>query len=218
MKKKLAFLHTLDANIAVFNKSVEECGYDVEVAHRVNKSVLKDTMKLGHVDASIADRIRAEISELRDDGADVVVCTCSSIGAVAEEMNETETIEVQRIDRAMADRAVGIGDRIVLAASLSSTLGPTRELLESSAQRLGKSVSIKEVVISSAWDRYVAGDITGYIEEVAKAMTAQFNEGDVIVLAQASMADAALLVSDSPIPILSSPKLGVERAVEAVTC
>lgn len=218
MKKKLAFLHTLDANIAVFNKSVEECGYDVEVAHRVNKSVLKDTMKLGHVDASIADRIRAEISELRDDGADVVVCTCSSIGAVAEEMNETETIEVQRIDRAMADRAVGIGDRIVLAASLSSTLGPTRELLESSAQRLGKSVSIKEVVISSAWDRYVAGDITGYIEEVAKAMTAQFNEGDVIVLAQASMADAALLVSDSPIQILSSPKLGVERAVEAVTC
>ncbi|MGK0237445.1 MAG: hypothetical protein ACI92G_000905 [Candidatus Pelagisphaera sp.] len=218
MKKKLAFLHTLDANIAVFNKSVEECGYDVEVAHRVNESVLKDTMKLGHVDASIADRIRAEISELRDDGADVVVCTCSSIGAVAEEMNETETIEVQRIDRAMADRAVGIGDRIVLAASLSSTLGPTRELLESSAQRLGKSVSIKEVVISSAWDRYVAGDITGYIEEVAKAMTAQFNEGDVIVLAQASMADAALLVSDSPIPILSSPKLGVERAVEAVTC
>ena len=218
MKKKLAFLHTLDANIAVFNKSVEECGYDVEVAHRVNKAVLKDTMKLGHVDASIADRIRAEISELRDDGADVVVCTCSSIGAVAEEMNETETIEVQRIDRAMADRAVGIGDRIVLAASLSSTLGPTRELLESSAQRLGKSVSIKEVVISSAWDRYVAGDITGYIEEVAKAMTAQFNEGDVIVLAQASMADAALLVSDSPIQILSSPKLGVERAVEAVTC
>ena len=71
-------------------------------------------MKLGRVDESIADRIRAEISELRDDGADVVVCTCSSIGAIAEEMNKTETIEVQRIDRAMADKAVGIGERIVL--------------------------------------------------------------------------------------------------------
>jgi|TARA_B110000495_G_scaffold202873_1_gene224348 hypothetical protein len=218
MKKKLAFLHTLAANIAVFDRSVRECGYDVEVAHRVNESVLKETMKLGRVDESIADRIRAEISELRDDGADVVVCTCSSIGAIAEEMNKTETIEVQRIDRAMADKAVGIGERIVLATSLSSTLGPTRELLESSARRLGKSISIKEIVISSAWARYVAGDMIGYLDEVAKAMTAQFEEGDAIVLAQASMADAALLVSDSPIPILSSPKLGVQRAVEAVTC
>ena len=51
---------------------------------------------------------------------------------------------------------------------------------------------------------------------IAKAMTAEFEEGDVIVLAQASMAGAALLVSNCPIPILSSPKMGVDRAIEAL--
>jgi hypothetical protein len=186
------------------------------VVHRVNESVLKELMELSGIDSGIADRIRGEISELRDEGADAVVCKCSSTGVVAEEMNDSETIEVQRIDRAMADTAVGIGERIVLAASLPSTLGPTRKLLKSSSLCLGKSISIQEVVIPSAWALYEAGDQAGYFEEIAKAMTAEFEKGDVIVLAQASMAGAVSLVLNYPTPILSSPKLGVDRAVEAL--
>lgn len=39
--------------------------------------------------------------------------------------------------------------------------------------------------------------------------------GDVIVLAQASMADAAQLRPDINIPILTSPRLGVGAAIQA---
>ncbi len=39
--------------------------------------------------------------------------------------------------------------------------------------------------------------------------------GDVIVLAQASMAPAAQLCSDLSVPVLSSPRLGAEAAIEA---
>lgn len=216
MKKKLAFLHTLRANVTVFEDLLRADGYDCEVAHSVDESVLKEILATGQVDGGVTDRIREGIAKLKADGADLVVCTCSSIGAVAEEMNDSEAIEVQRIDRAMADEAVGIGDRIVLAASLSTTLSPTRALLNSSAQRLGKAISIKEVVISDAWDRYERGDHAGYIDEIAKALMEEFEAGDVIVLAQASMAEAALLVSDCPIPILSSPSLGMNRAIETL--
>ena len=38
---------------------------------------------------------------------------------------------------------------------------------------------------------------------------------DVIILAQASMAGAAELVSDLGVPVLSSPPLGVEAAISA---
>jgi hypothetical protein len=39
--------------------------------------------------------------------------------------------------------------------------------------------------------------------------------GDVIVLAQASMAGAVALCEQVAVPILSSPRLGVEAAVQA---
>ncbi len=216
MKKKLAFLHTLDANVSAFEDLVRASGSDCVVAHRVDESVLKDVFVKGAMDEGIEERIRTDLSELVDDGADLVVCTCSSIGAVAEAMNASSTVEIQRIDRAMADEAVRVGDRIVLAASLSSTLGPTRELLESSASRLAKSISVKEVVIADAWKYFEAGDRSGYVEAIAKGLEAEIASGDVIVLAQASMADAARLVSDCPIPILSSPGLGVDRALAAL--
>jgi hypothetical protein len=41
------------------------------------------------------------------------------------------------------------------------------------------------------------------------------DQGEVIGLAQASMAGAAALCTDLPIPVLSSPSLGVATAVAA---
>jgi hypothetical protein len=40
-------------------------------------------------------------------------------------------------------------------------------------------------------------------------------EGDVVVLAQASMAGAAPLCAGLPLPVLSSPSLGLEAALAA---
>lgn len=216
MKRKLGFLHTLRANIAVFDDLIQESGCECEVMHHVNESVLMDILRLGQANEDIADRVRTSVLELKEAGADLVVCTCSSIGAIAEEMNDSEPIEIQRIDRAMADEAVRQGGRIVLAASLSTTLGPTRDLLKSSAEKAGKSISIKELVISAAWACYEVGDHDGYIEEIAKELRRAFSEGDAIVLAQASMTGAASLVSDCPIPIFSSPRLGVNRALDTL--
>jgi Asp/Glu/hydantoin racemase len=54
----------------------------------------------------------------------------------------------------------------------------------------------------------------------AKAIAARAREAatvsDVIVLAQASMAPAADLLADLPIPVLSSPRTAVERALGSV--
>lgn len=216
VKKKLAFLHTLEPNVDVFENLLRNAGSDCEIIHKVDGSVLKDAAARGGIDEEIASRIRADISALVEEGANVVVCTCSSIGSVAETMNEISPIEIQRIDRAMADEAVQIGDRIVVAAAASSTLIPTRELLESSARRGNRAISIKEVVIAGVWGRYELGDLTGYIDGIAKGLASEFEAGDVIVLAQASMAEAAKIVSNCPIPILSSPQLGIDRALRTL--
>lgn len=194
----------------------DSLSHDLEVTHLVDESLLRDTISLGHVDEGITARIGSLIDEAIKAGADLVLCTCSSIGAVAEEMNAMESIEIQRIDRAMADEAVRIGGRILLAAALGSTLGPTAALLRSSAQAAGKEIQIREIIVPKAWPMFEAGDRSGYVDTIATCLRQEAADSDVIVLAQASMAEAAARLEDMAIPVLSSPLPGLRKALAAL--
>ena len=57
------------------------------------------------------------------------------------------------------------------------------------------------------------GDNAGYLQKIAEVIRMMEPKSDVVVLAQASMAGAAELLPDIQVPILSSPKLGVEKAL-----
>jgi hypothetical protein len=120
-----------------------------------------------------------------------------------------------RVDRAMAERAVELGQRIIVAAALTSTIAPTRELILDAARRSGKEVELVELLCGPAWPKFEQGDLVGYLDEIAACLRRVATDGDVIVLAQASMAGAAALCADLPIPILSSPRLGLEAAIKA---
>ena len=62
--------------------------------------------------------------------------------------------------------------------------------------------------------RLEEGDDKGYFSEIASKLNERASEGDVIVLAQASMAGAAKLCREISIPILSSPEIGFQYALE----
>ena len=75
--------------------------------------------------------------EAASDGAAVVACTCSTIGGIAERTATGGAFTAQRIDRAMAERAVRAGPRVLIAAALESTLEPTTALILSTAAQAG---------------------------------------------------------------------------------
>jgi hypothetical protein len=151
-----------------------------------------------------------------------VLCTCSTIGGAAEATHLAGGQAVIRVDRPMAERAVATGKRIVVAAVLESTIAPTTELIMQVAAEHGRSVEIRTLLCMGAWAHFEAGDVAGYWEAVAATLRADLSapdgsepRADVVVLAQASMAGAAALCADLPVPILSSPRLGLEAAVRA---
>jgi hypothetical protein len=113
----------------------------------------------------------------------------------------------------MAKKAVATGSRIIVAATLPSTIGPTTDLILDEAHQAGKKVEIVELLCASAWAKFEQGDRQGYLADIAHHLQQAASQGDVIVLAQASMAGAADLCPDLSIPILSSPRLGLEAAV-----
>lgn len=148
--------------------------------------------------------------------AGVVVCTCSTIGGIAEAMDSGNQFVPMRVDRAMADGAVQSGTSILIVAALESTLAPTRALIEDSAHRQARHVRVSLAPIAEAWRHFEDGDIQAYIAAIASGVKKSLNGHHVVVLAQASMAPAADLLANIGVPVLSSPRLGVQAAVRAL--
>ena len=115
-------------------------------------------------------------------------------------------------DIGMAEAAVESGVRIGVVAALESTLLPTRELLLSVAKQKGHNVLLDEIICETAWEYKQRGDNEGYIREIVRQLEQSAHNIDVLVLAQGSMAPAADRLTNLGIPILSSPRLGIQAA------
>ena len=92
---------------------------------------------------------------------------------------------------------------------LPPTAIPEATAILDAAERNGLSV----LLVDAAWPRFERGDRDGYLADVAAAVRPRAADTDVVVLAQASMAGAQPLLADLGVPVLSSPALGVARAV-----
>lgn len=217
MRPQLAFLHTSPVHVAGFDALLQELAPELKVHHHVDESLLAAARQLGATDPAVIRRVETAVLDATVGGASLVVCTCSSIGGIAERMNGRSGLQTARIDRAMADHAVALGPRILLVAALESTLVPTTELLMESASASGKPIVISNLLLDHAWANFLQEDNQAYLQAISHSVRVVLQEKaaaiDVVVLAQASMAAAAQDLTDIDKQVLSSPRLGVARAV-----
>lgn len=210
MRQHVAFLHTSPVHVETFERLVKAADPAVQVEHIVAEDLLADAQKVGADDPALVERIRKAMAGAASNGASIVVCTCSTIGGVAERAPSGTDAAVARIDRAMADRAVALGPSILIVAALESTLQPTAQLVQESAAALGKKVQLEHLLVGDAWPHFLRGDRAAYVAKVVSAVRAVPRGANVIVLAQASMAPAADALKDLGVEVLASPALGVQ--------
>ncbi|MGW4023265.1 aspartate/glutamate racemase family protein [Streptomyces sp. NPDC005009] len=204
----LALLHTSPVHVPVFDALRDQDHPGLELRHLVAEDLLERARVDGP--AAVADDVRVRVREAVDRGARAALCTCSTIGGVAEAAAAEAGVPVLRVDRPMAAAAVAAGARVVVLAALESTLRPTVTLVEEEARHAGRPVEVRTVLVEGAWARFEAGDSAGYVRRVADAADA-VTGADAIVLAQASMAPAERLTA-TPVPVLSSPRPGLAAA------
>jgi Asp/Glu/hydantoin racemase len=207
----IGFLHTADVHVPTFRALRAELAPGWADVHVVEPDLLTTARATG-ITADLAARVDARLHELADAGADVIVCTCSSLGAYAESRTADTGVPILRSDRPMAEAAVAAGRRIAFLV-IESSLAPTRELLRSAAT--GETTLIARLC-DAAFRLFEAGDLDGYAQAIAAEVRAIAPEADVIVLAQASMTAAAELLADLAVPVLTSPRTAVARAVAEV--
>jgi Asp/Glu/hydantoin racemase len=158
-------------------------------------------------------RLHGYILSAVDAGANAILVTCSSVGPAVDATQPFCPVPLVRVDEGMAEEAAGLGNRIGILATLTTTLDPTHQLVARVAAARNKSPVITARVCEGAFQALSAGDRDEHDRRVAEGIRALAREVDVIVLAQASM--ARVLDQDNglaggvAIPVLSSPELGV---------
>jgi hypothetical protein len=212
---KITFIHTVDVLINVFSTLIEKHQLDINTEHIVHSELLKDAIDKGMTE-TLSNKIKdVFISHSID--SDWLVCTCSTLGEVAENITLANGNKVIRIDRAMADLAVNSGNNILVLAALESTLLPTASVLESSQKNHNTNNKIDYQVVENCWSYFLNGETDKYHQVIAKDIESKQNDYDCIVLAQASMSGATLLVNNKRALILSSPEIGIQTLVKQLS-
>jgi Asp/Glu/hydantoin racemase len=202
----IGFVHTVLSLPPTFAALAEELVPNADVFHIADETLLGVTRREGRLTPATRRRVLGYVESAAEAGADLVVVTCSSIGPAVDASRGFVDVPVLRIDEPMADEAVRLGSRIGVVATLSTTLEPTAELVRRRAQAAGREVEVVTRLCEGAFgsDRH---------DELVRAGLREVSgEVDVIVLAQASM--ARVVEDDLPVPVLSSPRLGMERVAE----
>lgn len=210
MKPVLGVLHTAVGNVTLFQGLCRELLPGVDAFQMLDESLLRNTITAGTLTPETTRRVLGHVESAVDAGATAVLVTCSSIGAAAELARNVVPVPVIRVDEAMADQAVKIGPRIGVIATLATTLEPTADLVRRRAGAAGAEISLTTLVCDGAFAALGRGDTAAHDTAIADGLTKLAQESDVIILAQASMARVADTLPDLPVPVLSSPRSGVE--------
>lgn len=213
----IVFLHTSPVHIATFDALRDRFAPDLGIRHVVREDLLERAVTQGGVTAEIEAAANAALTDAMTEGAEIIVCTCSTLGALAEAFDADAPIPVMRIDRPMADNAVMLGNHIAVCGAISTALVSTMDLMHSSARDMDRAnVTIIDHLFASSWKYFQHGDIAAYHREVARGLRGAALTADLIVLAQASMHGAVAYCPEISIPIWSSPETGFRAALALI--
>ena len=211
-QKTLGLVHTSATLVPVFAALCKEKLPNVDVFNIADDSLVKGIREAGSLTPTIARRVASYLESAELAGADYIMVTCSSIGAAVEAGAKLIGVPVLRVDQPMADKAVITGKKIGVVATLRTTLEPTADLISRRAALAGRQIELTSRLCEGAFDALMSGDAATHDAKVAATLNELFQEVDVIVLAQASMARVvdSLKPEDKRVPILASPGIAVD--------
>ena len=144
--------------------------------------------------------------------------TCSSLAPLIDKARGMVKVPLLKVDEAMADEAAKLSDSIGVIATVYTTLGPTSNLIKERAALKGKKVEVETVLCEGAFDALRRGDLDTHDRTVKEHLNKLMGRVKLVVLAQASITRVVAQIPEAEltVPILSSPRLGVQRLKETL--
>jgi len=191
---------------------------NAEISNIADDGILGAIIRDETVTDTTAKRVECLFRAAQLAKPDLIVCTCSSIGDVADSLAATSEIPILRIDYPMVCQALETSDRIAVLATLRSTLLPTTRLLERVAKDTGRDIHVEPILIDGAMAAMRAGDMERATALVLDAALDAQKRNGVLMMAQASF--DLMRSSIQPklkVPMLVSPPICAEYIRDHVT-
>ena len=215
-RPQLAMIHTIPSIIPVFNGLVGRHLSGWHPFNMLDESLLGNTILEGSLSQRTMRRLATHIWSAVDAGASAVLVTCSSLGPAVDMAMPLCPVPVFRIDDGMAIEAIRRGSRIGVLATLGTTLDPTSRLIQRHARTMGREIVLISRLCEGAFERLRNGDTAAHDAIIREYLASLLGNVDVIVLAQASMANALNEKTEASVPVLTSPELGVLHMCSAL--
>jgi Asp/Glu/hydantoin racemase len=211
--KKIVILQTSMVSFDTFNPLFREIIPEAQISNLVDEDLLDTLNRNRGITPSIIKRLSEYCVAAEAAGADLIFSQCSSTREGIECARKMTKIPIVMVDDGMTEKAVEMGARIGVAATAAATLKPTAAALAQVAQRMGKAIEIKTYLADGALDVLMKEKNREKHDRLVLDLLKQAErENDVIVLAQGSMVTLEPYLSEIAIPVLTSPRIGVEKA------
>jgi len=208
---KVVLIHTSPVSLNDLKALFKEIVPDVEMVNIIDDSLLDEVKKAGHITPAIISRMCAYVQVAKTLKPDLIFNQCSSVGEAFDIARKQAECKTLKIDEAMEEKAVELGSRIGVVATVASTVAPSCNLVRTKAKDAGKDVTVTEYLVDGALDILMSGDVDKHNELVISQIRKAEAENDVVVLAQGSMTAILPLLGETKKPVLTSPRLAVER-------
>jgi aspartate/glutamate racemase len=211
--KRLALIHTVDwydkAVFEPFAKPWLEDNPDVEIINIMDDSLLEESLANRGPTEAVKERMHAYINAAAATGADVVMCTCTTMGEATQSGKALVSIPVFNIDEPMAKEAVQMGKKLGILATVPTSAPATKRLLEKAAENANRKIEIQTVINEEAFQHLLGGNVEMHNRLVHEEMDTLAEVVDVIVLGQISLAQ---IQHETKVPVLQVGHSGFAEA------
>jgi Asp/Glu/hydantoin racemase len=181
------------------------------ITNLLDDSLSTDLAAQGHITERMIERFVILARYCERDGARAILFTCSAFGTAIEAARSAVSIPVLKPNEAMFDEALEAGRRMGLMSTFEPSIASMVRELEDEANRRKISISLKTGIVPDAMAALQRGEADTHDRLIQRA-SGGFDDCDVLMLAQFSMARAASLIAKRPGQrVLTSPDSAVVR-------
>lgn len=217
-RARVAAVYTAPALVEPCKDMFAERMPNVDLVNIVDDQLIFDINRNGSIDDDLEARTMRYFEAAERTHADVIFCTCSSIGEIADKAAALLSAKVVKIDEPMVEAAVRQATRIGVLATLASTLDPTARFIERKAQETGKQVTLIRGLAEGAFEAASEGNTAEHDDKIVRTAKSLLDQDvELFVLAQGSMARIEdRLKRETGKPVLSSMSSGIEQVAKTL--
>ncbi|MCC6533042.1 MAG: arylsulfatase [Burkholderiales bacterium] len=210
-RARIALVHATALAIDPIREAFATGWPQAQVTHLLDDSLATDLAAAGEISAHMIERFVTLARYSASCGADAILFTCSAFGVAIEAARAAVSIPVLKPNEAMFDEALECGRRIGLVSTFEPSIPSMVRELQEEAQRRSIAICVRSHTVAHAMAALQHGDAQRHDDLIAHDC-ALFDDCDVVMLAQFSMARAASGIKPRPGQrMLTSPLSAVSR-------